>query len=168
MAKEQTQFKKGQSPWNKGLNGYKTVPASEERKKKIGLANKGRIRSNATKEKDRLVKLGKKHSLETRRKMAQYKGAHRYNWKGGNDSPNKRIRSSMEYRLWRIAVFERDNYTCIWCGDDKSGNLQADHIKPFSLFPELRFAIDNGRTLCIDCHKKTDTYFWKIKNYKVT
>lgn len=78
-------------------------------------------------------------------------------WKGGVTPINEAIRKSMEYRLWRKAVFIRDNFTCIWCGK-KDKTIQADHIKPFSLFPELRFAIDNGRTLCHDCHKTTDTY----------
>jgi len=80
-----------------------------------------------------------------------------WNWNGGVTPINEKIRKSKEYNLWRKAVFERDNWTCIWCGQ-VGGKLNADHIKPFSLFPELRFAIDNGRTLCISCHRKTDTY----------
>ena len=82
----------------------------------------------------------------------------------GKTSENKRIRMSALYKAWRTFVFERDNYCCIECKDhnyEGRGStliLHADHIKPFALFPELRFAIDNGRTLCIDCHKKTDTY----------
>ena len=38
-------------------------------------------------------------------------------------------------------------------------------MKRDTLFPELRFAIENGITLCAICHRKTDTYGSKIKNY---
>lgn len=79
------------------------------------------------------------------------------NWKGGITPINKAIRSSLEYEEWRKAVFERDNYTCQSCGE-VGGYLQADHIKPFALYPELRLELSNGRALCIECHKQTPTF----------
>jgi 5-methylcytosine-specific restriction endonuclease McrA len=85
------------------------------------------------------------------------KGEKNRNWKGGIYPINKLIRASLEFKLWRKAVFERDNYTCVWCSQ-YGGVLNADHIKPFADYPELRFAIDNGRTLCVSCHKKTNTW----------
>ena len=86
-------------------------------------------------------------------------------WKGGKCSENELARKSPEYKIWRISVFERDNYTCIHCGK-KGGKLQADHIKPFSRYKELRFDLNNGRTLCVNCHYKTDTYGGKILKYE--
>jgi len=62
-------------------------------------------------------------------------------------------------RDWRSAVFVRDDYTCQSCGK-VGGKLQAHHIKPYKMFPELRLEIGNGITLCVDCHKKTDSYGW--------
>lgn len=74
------------------------------------------------------------------------------NWKGGITPLKKKIRESLEYKLWRTAVFERDDFTCVWC-QVRGTYLHADHIQLFSTHPELRFAIDNGRTLCVPCHK---------------
>lgn len=140
-------------------------PMSEEGKKNIGKARLGKKHSKESRLKMRLAHKGKKLSEATKIKMRLRKGENSPNWKGGITPVNERIRNSLEYSLWRKAVFQRDNYTCIWCGNKTSGSLNADHIKPFSLFPELRFAIDNGRTLCKDCHKTTDTYGGKMNKY---
>jgi hypothetical protein len=113
------------------------------------------------------IRKGVKKSLEHRLKLSEsQKGDKAHNWKGGISAINHVIRLSVEYKLWRESVFKRDNYTCVWCNarSSKGKNvvLNADHIKPFALFPELRFAIDNGRTLCEDCHKTTKTYGGRV------
>ena len=127
----------------------------------------GRHLSEATKSKMRLKKLGKKRTLLERINISEgHKGSKHPNWKGGITPINARIRNSLEYKLWREAVFRKDNYTCIWGGEEHGNRLNADHIKPFALYPELRFAIDNGRALCIECHKKTDTFGGKTNYFK--
>jgi hypothetical protein len=119
--------------------------------------NNGVVRTAKNKKKisDTLKKKGIKPPRPPREALCR--GEKHHWWKGGITPINEAVRKSLEYKLWRTAVFERDNFTCIWCGK-KDKTIQADHIKPFALFPELRFAIDNGRTLCHDCHKTTDTY----------
>lgn len=100
----------------------------------------------------------------TPRKLAQLKrlhskmkGANNPNWKGGSNNRLNTIRTSAKYKKWRLAVYERDKYTCQTCGQ-VGGKLNADHIKKFSIYPNLRFDLNNGRTLCIPCHRKTDTW----------
>ena len=79
------------------------------------------------------------------------KGEKNNSWKGGISPENELIRHGIEYRLWREAVFARDNWTCQEC-QMRGGDLHAHHIQSFADHPELRFAIDNGKALCKECH----------------
>lgn len=152
-SKMSEETKKKISIFNKGKK------LTEEHKKKIGDVQKGKIVSEESKRKQSISRIGKHPTLETRKKISEsFKGSKNPQWIDGRTPLNQVVRRSLEYRLWRKSVFERDKYTCIFCGDNKGGNLNADHIKPFALYPELRFAINNGRTLCETCHRKTDTF----------
>lgn len=86
------------------------------------------------------------------------RGKNHWNWRGGITPERQKLFSSKEYKQWRASVFERDNYTCVMCGDESGGNLEADHVFPFAMFPKHRFDTDNGRTLCTKCHKGTTTW----------
>lgn len=98
-----------------------------------------------------------------------FKGEKNPRWNNGATKEKAKIRASEEYMQWRTAVFERDKYTCVWCGAiSKKGKkvyLHADHIKPFSYFPELRFKLENGRTLCTNCHRLTASYLGRARTY---
>jgi len=72
----------------------------------------------------------------------------------------KQGRNCPEYIEWRKAVYDRDNYTCQKCLDNTGGNLEAHHILPYALFPELRFEVENGITLCETCHDRYH-FVWK-------
>lgn len=108
---------------------------------------------------ERPIELRLRHSKKMKEWVAS--GTHNF-WKGGiaeiTRSFKANFQNTVEYRLWRTAIFKRDNYTCQGCGarngNGKKIELNADHIKSFAQFPELRLAIDNGRTLCRECHYK--------------
>lgn len=74
-------------------------------------------------------------------------------WKGGVSKENDVLRTRFEYVNWRTGVYERDNYICQCCG--KHGRLNAHHVYPFSAYEVLRYNIDNGITLCAECHDST-------------
>lgn len=102
-------------------------------------------------------RLGKKNSLKQINTVRMRRGVLHPLWKGGNSRYYKTGYYSTEYKQWRRAVFERDNFTCQDCGGCKI-YLTAHHIKSFAHYPELRFEITNGKTLCEPCHSKTDNY----------
>lgn len=105
-------------------------------------------------------------SMERRAKMSQsaLRGDKSPLWRGGRSTKNALLRHSFQYSVWRKSVFERDDYSCQFCGK-RGGKLNADHIKPFALFPDLRFELTNGRTLCEPCHRGTET--WGRKTAKI-
>lgn len=131
-------FAKGKTPWNKGKKGV--MPTAW---------NKG--------------KFGKESS----------------SWKEIKRNPLRQsIRQLFQYHQWRSNVFKRDNYTCLFCKRKKEvgGKLEADHYpKSFAeLIADINIVdeainhkdlwdIDNGRTLCQECHKTTDNYLWKAR-----
>jgi 5-methylcytosine-specific restriction endonuclease McrA len=141
----------------------KGTKLTEEHKRKISEAGRGRKMSEATRIRMSKLHKGKIVSLETRAKISlanrgkpkPNRGERNGNWKGGLTPISKNIKNSTEYKDWAKAVKERDNYTCQQAGCGKRGGvLHSDHIKPFALYPELRFDLDNGQTLCEDCHRK--------------
>lgn len=124
-------------------------------------ASVGRPLSPETRAKMSASRTGKKFTPEHCANIsAAQRGERGHNWQGGIASQNTLIRKGLEMRAWRTAVFERDNYTCVHCGD-RRGPFNADHILPFSTHPHLRFELTNGRTLCVPCHRATPTYGWR-------
>lgn len=84
------------------------------------------------------------------------KGNKSHLWKGGKTKLNKLERCRSEYREWRNKIFIRDKYTCQKCGIKSIKGLtvylHSHHIKSFADYPESRFDINNGITLCKNCH----------------
>lgn len=114
----------------------------------------------------------------TRCKICAKKGEHSNLWKGGITPLRVLIWRSFNFRQWRSDIFTRDNFTCVLCGK-RGGKIQVDHIEPLSYILKINniksledsincselWNINNGRTLCIKCHQKTDTYGGKANKY---
>ena len=65
----------------------------------------------------------------------------------------KQTRQSTQYIEWRTKIFERDNFTCQKCRQH-GGDLNAHHLKSYAEYPKLRLILENGITLCFQCHRK--------------
>lgn len=100
-------------------------------------------------------------------------GVNSPHWKGGATILNKAIRLTKHYLRWRTAIQQRDNYKCVLCGE--SSKIVDHYPTPFSTLivkyqienvqqarscPQF-WDITNGRILCEECHRQTDTYGYK-------
>jgi hypothetical protein len=116
---------------------------SPETRAKISASRMGQRLTQETKDKIRATKA---------RNDSVPKGESHYKWKGGK--PWQRFKDP-RYIAWRTAVLERDDYVCQICGRKcmkHEKGLAAHHIKPYAEFPELRYELSNGETLCRYCH----------------
>lgn len=111
---------------------------------------------------------------------AKFQGEKNPRWKGGVSSEKDRLKASPAYRLWRLKVFQRDLFSCRWCGHrskksrahgDRKSDIEAHHIVPIRENIKLSLKVGNGITLCEKCHERTygkendfSTVFRKILN----
>jgi 5-methylcytosine-specific restriction endonuclease McrA len=155
---------------------------TEETRAKLFQKNKGHVVSSETRAKISAAEMGHSVSQETRTNISRAGIGHQNflghhlsseakeilsalrrrligplssHCKGGITPRDAAIRESSEYKAWRTAVFDRDHYTCQECGDITSGNLEGHHIHEFAKYPDERFLVENGKTLCIAYHNKT-------------
>lgn len=182
IAKEKfriTAKKIGMGSWNIGRK------RPEHEREKISSTMKGRTPSNLellhslprTKEwKQNIARgnMGKTLSEATRRKISDAK-------RNPLTPLHVSIRRCYKYADWRKAIFHRDNFTCVLC-KKRGGELNVDHFPnrfvdiistsgvttiEEALSLGALWDINAGRTLCLECHTKTDTFGNKFKKNQV-
>jgi hypothetical protein len=104
---------------------------------------------------------GYKHTSEARKNMSRANmgnkstlgkyGPESNAWKGGKTKEYRRLRNRRDWKEWREAVYQRDNYTCQKC-QNGGVHLHPHHILNQCQFTDKVFDLDNGITLCKDCH----------------
>jgi hypothetical protein len=186
---------KGQAAWNKGVPGKANsgsfqrgrnlgVPCSDAVKQKVSLKNSGSGNGMYGKhpkfskehgDKISAAKMGHTVSIEVRQKLSvslsdrpryDLRGELSPSWKGGITSENQIIRHSLETKAWRKSIFIRDNWTCQKC-KIRGVILHPHHILGFSKYPELRFSVSNGVTLCATCHWQFHKQYGYFSNGKM-
>lgn len=73
-------------------------------------------------------------------------------------------RDYLEYFEWRKSVYKKNNYKCVVCNSNK--NINAHHLYNYADYPLLRTSIDNGETLCQECHIEFHIRYGKSCNTK--
>lgn len=142
-------------------NDERRVAQAEFIKRKITPKIRAKInkvmQTEEYKEKQRISKIGENNG------MYGVYGKNHPKWNPERTHEQRvKERKTGKDKAWRLAVFERDKFTCQFCGDARGGNLVAHHVNSYSKHKELRHDPSNGITLCEDCHKDYHSaYGWK-------
>jgi hypothetical protein len=151
----------------RNLGHYK----SPEIRAKISASRKGKGLGNKSHTGLPAWNRGKPWSKEAKAKMSaarqgRFMGPEHPRWVSDRSklSASNRDKQGGQWTEWVKAVFERDGFRCVLCGSTEK--LEPDHILPRCAYPELTFNVSNGRTLCHNCHTKTDTYGGRAKRFK--
>ncbi len=120
----------------------------------------GKTVSDEVKEKIRKTITGTKtgpHSPEWNEKIRQshiglLAGSKHPGWQGGITIENVALKAQRIYRKWSLDVRERAGNKCSVCGAKK--DLVARHVHGWRAYPELRYAVENGLSMCRKCHAK--------------
>lgn len=146
-----------------GNTGRKASKEAKENMRKAHLANPTKYWLG----KKRVSMLGDKNPAkkeDVREKISKAtSGEKNHSWNKNREEvlTKGKIRTSSNYRAWRKACLERDNFTCQKTGIN-GGDLVIHHLNNFSEFPELIFSIDNGITL----NEKVHIEFHKMYGFK--
>ena len=143
--KKMSEARKGKEPWNKGKK------LSKEYKKKLSEAHKGKPTWSTFHKEELRKRMKENNPMKNPEVLEKRKGENHHNWKGGITPQRIKWKNSLKGKKWRMAVFQRDNFTCQKCGQ-RGGRLNAHHIYNWSQNKELRECIENGITLCEKCH----------------
>ena len=145
-------FQPGHAPYNDWSHVNTLLQTNPAVRQKWLAAKKGQIAWNlglSGKDYHNPIKTGKDHG----------------NWKGGHGG----FRDTAEWKILRLAIHRRDNWTCQECGDRAHKgrgsriNLEVHHIVSVNDAPELIKDPNNLVTLCRNCHFKTHNFGAKAR-----
>lgn len=139
-------FKNGSIPWNKGKKW--------DRKTKDKMSNSQLLRFQ-------------RESVWNKGLVGYKSGEEHYRWitdrtkvKVGDRSLNDPLQ-----KQWRKEVKNRDGWKCKIVDIKCCGKLVSHHILPWLEFPELRYKVNNGITLCQLHHPRKKEDVAKLSPY---
>lgn len=157
--------------WDKEKKNKHSLSIKYSDSYQMGIKNRDTSGSNNS-------MFNKKHSIETRKKMSASRtgktGENSTAWKGGKLSMTRRIKEFQFNNGWYRKIYERDNFQCCKC--TSKNKIEVHHKKPIkTIIDEIKqffkddnqlyshlikldiildVNLENGITLCRECHKK--------------